>query len=190
MTERWKLLDSEFKGDFEVFEVRRKRARSPRTERAHHFHVIEAPDWINVIPLTPEGLIVGIRQYRHGTEEVTLEIPGGVIDPGDASPAVAARREMIEETGYDAEELVPLGHVAPNPALQDNRCYTFLARNARPVREQALDGAEEIEVVLIDPDEVPALITGGEITHALVVAAFYLFDQYRLKDRRPQTADR
>ncbi len=177
MTEKWDKLDSTPQADYRVFSVRQDRTRSPATGREHDFYVIEADDWVNVIPLTPEGQVVCIRQYRHGTEEVTLEVPGGIIDPGE-TPADAARREMQEETGYAAESLVPLGAIAPNPAVQDNRCHTFLATGARPNGPQQLDGAEEIDIELVDRDAIPARVLDGQISHALVVVAFYLLDQY------------
>jgi 8-oxo-dGTP pyrophosphatase MutT (NUDIX family) len=102
-----------------------------------------------------------------------------MVDAEDDDPMDAARRELHEETGYDSDDLVALGAVAPNPAIQDNQCHMYLARNARRNGVQALDGAEEIDVMLVDLDDIPGLITGGQITHALVVVAFYLFDQYR-----------
>lgn len=197
MIEPWETLGSTPQGEYAVFDVRADRARSPQTGREHTFYIIEAGDWVNIIPLTPSGEVVCVRQYRHGTGEVTLEVPGGMVDPGDASPAAAGRREMIEETGYDSGEIIPLGAVAPNPAVQTNRCHTFLALGARPKRTpdgaaagQALDGAEEIDVVHIDPADAPALIASGRITHALVVVAFYLFDQYAAAhpDALPDTA--
>lgn len=173
--EHWDKLDSTSQDDYRVFEVRRDRSRSPMTGQAHDFYIIDANDWVNVIPLTPEGQVVCVRQYRHGTEEITLEVPGGIVDAGE-DLADAARREMKEETGYDAEAIVPLGAVAPNPAIQTNRCHSFLARGAYRSGKQELDGAEEIEVTLVDLDDIPALVTGGRITHALVVVAFYLLD--------------
>lgn len=183
MVEEWEKLDSAPQGHYRVFDVRKDVTRSPASGKEYDFYVIEAADWVNVIPLTPDGQVVCIRQYRHGTEEVTLEVPGGIVDPGDADPAAAAWREMREETGYDAEAMVPLGAVAPNPALQNNRCHTYLARGAYPNGAQALDGAEEIDVVLVNLEDVPALIAEGHITHALVVVAFYLLDRYPLADR-------
>jgi 8-oxo-dGTP pyrophosphatase MutT (NUDIX family) len=132
-----------------------------------------------VIPVTPDGRIVCVRQFRHGIDAVTLEIPGGVMDPDDPSPMATARREMREETGHDAESFVELGSVTPNPALFNNRCWTYLALNAHPRGAQALDGTEDIEVVYIHPADVPGLVAAGEISHALVVAAFYLYEQYR-----------
>lgn len=179
MIKPWHKLDSTPREAYKVFQVREDRSRSPLTGRAHTFYVIESSAWVNIIPLTPEGQIVFVRQYRHGTEEITLEIPGGMVDDTDPSPGHAGRREMREETGYDSDQIIELGAVAPNPAIQNNRCYTYLALDARPNGRQQLDGAEEIDVTLVDPAEVPGLVTSGRITHALVVAAFYLFDQWR-----------
>jgi ADP-ribose pyrophosphatase len=183
MIEPWNKLDSTPQGDYYVFNVRQDRVRAPEGG-THDFYVIESNDWVNVIPLTADGQVVCIRQFRHGTEAVTLEIPGGMVDPGE-SPAAAAARELLEETGYEAEAIVPLGAVDPNPAIQNNRCHTYLAKGACRVAEQALDGTEDIDVDLVDLDAIPRLITSGRITHALVVVAFYLFDQHHHTEKRP-----
>lgn len=176
--EPWDRIDSLKRESYRVFEIREDRALSPVTGDEFSFYVIESNDWINVIPLTEEGQIVFVRQYRHGTRDITLEVPGGLVDDGEHA-LEAAVREMREETGYEAAEVVHIGTVAPNPAIQSNRCHTFVALNSRRVAEQRLDGAEEIEVVTVDPDDVPRLIVDGQITHSLVVAAFYFFDRYR-----------
>jgi 8-oxo-dGTP pyrophosphatase MutT (NUDIX family) len=115
-----------------------------------------------------------VRQYRHGVREVSLEIPGGVMENAD-SPEEAARRELYEETGYGASEVVPLGSVHPNPAIQNNRCYSFLATDVFPAGEQEQDAMEDIEVVLRPLSEIPRLIRDGQITHSLVLVAFYRF---------------
>ncbi|SHK87816.1 NUDIX hydrolase [Rhodothermus profundi] len=172
----WKRLHREVLADYKVFRIWREQVQLPRARRPYDFYLLEAVDWVNVIPITPEGQIVFVRQYRYGTEAVSLEIPGGAVDPEDASPLEAARRELREETGYAAERFVYLGAVAPNPAILTNRCHTFLAENARPVGPQQLDDAEEIDVVLLSPSEIPERIRRGEIDHALVVAAFYLYE--------------
>ncbi len=174
----WERIDSRPRENYRVFEVREDRCVSPATGTEYTFYVIESNDWINIIPLTEDGRIVFVRQYRHGTRDVTLEVPGGIVDAGEHA-LEAAVREMHEETGYEAEEVVHIGTVAPNPAIQTNRCHTYVARNCRMVAQQRLDGAEEIEVVTIAPEEVPQLIVDGRITHSLVVAAFYYFDRYR-----------
>ncbi|ACY46948.1 NUDIX hydrolase [Rhodothermus marinus] len=172
----WKCLHREVLADYKVFRIWREQVQPPRAPRPYDFYLLEAIDWVNVIPITPDGKVVFVRQYRYGTREVSLEIPGGAVDPDDPSPLEAARRELREETGYEAERLVYLGAVAPNPAILTNRCHTFLAENVRPVGPQQLDDAEEIEVVLLDPAEIPERIRRGEINHALVVAAFYLYE--------------
>jgi len=177
MVDRWDLIKSTIQGEYRVFRVREDRTRSPRTGDEHSFYVIESSDWINVIPVTPEGKIVFIRQYRHGTEQITLEVPGGMIDPGESGEE-AARRELREETGYDTDEILYLGNVAPNPAIHNNLCHSYLARNVHIFGSQRLEGTEDIDVLLVDPAEVPRLIVDGAINHALVVTAFYLHERF------------
>jgi 8-oxo-dGTP pyrophosphatase MutT (NUDIX family) len=144
----------------------------------HEFYILESEDWVNVIPITQQNDVVLIRQYRHGIREVTLEIPGGIVEP-DESPEEAASRELLEETGYQGSKMIPLGVVYPNPAFLNNRCYTYLASNVLLTREQEQDEKEDIEVLLRPLDEIPRLIREGEISHSLVLAAFYrLFMEY------------
>lgn len=174
--ERWEKVGSEYLGDFRIFRIRADSSRSPRTGSLHRFFVLESPDWVNVIPLTPEGNVVMIRQFRHGTEDVTLEVPGGMVDAEDDDPSVSAARELREETGYAAEEVIRLGSVAPNPAFLNNRCHSYLARNVRRVTEPQLDGAEDIAFEEIPLADIPALIRDGAITHSLTIAAFYYLE--------------
>jgi 8-oxo-dGTP pyrophosphatase MutT (NUDIX family) len=115
-----------------------------------------------------------VRQYRHGSREVTLEIPGGLVDPGD-TPEEAATRELLEETGYRAEEMIKIGVSNPNPAIFNNRCYTFLAQDITKVSDPKPDQTEDIEVVLIPLVDIPELIRKGEIDHAIVISAFYWY---------------
>jgi len=174
----WKILSSKRDRSYRVFNLRTDRAQSPRTGGDHNFFVLESPQWVNVIPLTPDNEVVMINQYRHGIRQVTLEIPGGLIEMGD-TPEGAARRELREETGYDCTDVVFLGSVHPNPAIQNNDCYTYLARNAFHAGSQEQDDKEDIEVVLYPLSEIPRLIHEGFITHSLVIAAFYrLFMEY------------
>lgn len=136
------------------------------------FTVFELGDWVNVIPLTDEGDVVTIRQYRHGVRRDTLEIPGGLIGADDSSPMEAAIREMTEETGYVSTDVVHLGTVEPNPALQTNRCYTYLALNCTKASGQSLDPTESIVIDLVQKDDIYRMIREQKITHGLVVAAF------------------
>ncbi len=169
----WRRVGSTRLQRCRVFDVDEVRFEPPDGGRAESFYCIDAPDWINVIPLTKDDEVVLVRQYRFGTTDFTLEIPGGMCDPGE-SPLEAARRELAEETGYGSDGWVELGWVHPNPALQGNRCHTFLARQARRVAEPRPDPHEAFELSKVPLGEIPALIGDGKITHSLVVAAFQL----------------
>lgn len=171
----WELIETEHLQDCRVFRVARSLARSPRTGQEHSFYRIDADDWVNIVPITAKSEIVMIRQYRHGSREVTLEIPGGIVDPGE-SPLGAALRELVEETGYAAETAEPTGVVNPNPALFGNRVYSFVARDVRRVGAIVNDSTEETAVELVPRSELPALLGDGRISHALVVAALFWFE--------------
>jgi len=172
---KWRRLRSDPLGDFKIFTIRRDRIVSPRTAEEHDFYVLDGSDWVNVIPVTPEGNLLLVRQYRHGTEEVTIEIPGGAVDLRDEGPLHAARRELLEETGHAADSWTELGFVHPNPAIQSNRCWTFLAEGCRRVAAPKFDPGEDIEVVLAPAASVDDLVRRGEIDHALVLAALQLW---------------
>ena len=173
--EAWRVVRSEEMADCRVFRVRRDWSLNPRGGgREHDFYVVEAPDWINVIPLTDAGEVVLIEQYRHGTGELTLEIPGGMVDAGE-TPRDAAARELLEETGYSSDDVCFLGSTRPNPAIQNNWLHSYVARGVRFMHEPAAEGTEQTAVRLVPLDSVPRLICEGRIDHALVVAAFYLW---------------
>ena len=179
----WELISSRKNDSLRIFDLRIDRARSPRTGESHDFYVLESMDWVNVIPLTPDERIVLIRQYRHGTREITLEIPGGIVEHGD-SPEEAARRELKEETGFEAAQMIRIGVVHPNPAFLNNRCHTFVAKGVTRTGSQSQDEKEDIEVLLKPLADVPGLIREGQITHALILAAFYRFYMEYLPGRK------
>ncbi len=177
--QKWTRLVSETVYTCRIFSLRKDRNRSPRDGRTHDFYVLESSDWVNIIPVTPDEQVVLIHQYRHGIDQITLEIPGGMVDPHDPSPLHAARREMQEETGFDSDDIVPLGVIHPYPAIQSNRCHTFLARDAVKRFNPHFDTTEEAEVTLVPLSNIPALIRQQAISHALVVVAFYWHDLSR-----------
>lgn len=175
----WRRTTSKQLADCRVFQVRQDLSVNPRDGREHSFYVIEAADWINVIPLTPDNEVVMIEQYRHGTEVVTLEIPGGMVD-ADETPRAAAARELFEETGYAASgDLIALGKTRPNPAIQNNWIHTFLAPGVEFKSAPVFDGTEHTVVRLVPLAEVPRLIADGTIDHALVVVGFHRLSLHR-----------
>jgi ADP-ribose pyrophosphatase len=173
MIKEWKLVDSEIDRDYTVFKIRAEQALSPRTNRTGRFYTIETRDWVNIIAITENQEVVMIKQYRHGSKEVTLEIPGGLVD--EDHPEKAALRELMEETGFAGEGIEYLGGVNPNPAIFNNLCHTYLVEKARKVSEKNLDPNEDIEVILVPVSEIPSLLEDGLINHALVVVAFYYY---------------
>ena len=178
MVKRWPFVSTELAERYRIFDVLRERYISPRTSAPFEAVVIESADWVNVIALTPADEVVMVRQFRFGTGDVTLEIPGGIVDPGE-SPIAAAARELREETDYAAERLTPLGSIAPNPAFQRNRLHSFLAEGCLEVGELQPDAGEDLEVVLQPRVQIPRLLASGAINHALVAIAFQKLDLHR-----------
>ena len=144
-------------------------------ERKKRIITLESPDWVNIIPITKNNQVVLVKQFRFGTKSETLEIPGGMIDNHE-TPSIAAGRELFEETGYSYENITKLGNISPNPALFNNRVFTFLANDAY-LSEENINNQDEInEVVLVDLSDIPKLLKTGAIEHALVIAAFHLMN--------------
>src|SRR5262245_60478391 len=129
MIKPWPKLHSQEVGDFRIFQIRTDRKQSPRTGESHDFYVIDSTNWRNVISLTRDNQVVMVEQYRHGSNTVELEIPGGMIDSTNESPIVAGLRELREETGYEGEAPVLIGEVFPNPAIMSNTCYTLFVKD-------------------------------------------------------------
>jgi 8-oxo-dGTP pyrophosphatase MutT (NUDIX family) len=176
MIKAWQKISSRQLGNFGVFSLRSDRCISPRTHREHDFFVIESVNWVNVIALTPDQQLVMVEQYRHGSNTVELEIPGGMMDAKDDSPEMTGRRELREETGYEGERTSVIGQVFPNPAIMSNTCFTVLIENCRCVHPVEFDRGEDLTTRLVPVSEFPRLVADGTIQHSLVVAAFYHFE--------------
>nr|HEX4314933.1 NUDIX hydrolase [Kofleriaceae bacterium] len=168
---RWRIGARIPGHDYKVFTTGFVDGVHPDNGDVHRFSVIDCVDWVNVIALTPDDRVVLVRQYRVGTDTVCLEIPGGMIDPGEDAET-AARRELAEETGYVAPRWRKLGATRPNPAIQTNTLHTYLALDAAPAMAQKLDDGEAVAVDTLPIAEVGRLIRAGSIDHALVVVAF------------------
>ncbi|HXT38385.1 MAG TPA: NUDIX hydrolase [Candidatus Angelobacter sp.] len=179
MIKPWEKTGSRPLGDFRIFSVRADRAVSPRTGQESEFFVIDCVDWVNVIAVTPDDHLVMVEQYRHGTNTVELEIPGGMIDGNDASPAVAGVRELREETGCSGENERIIGRIFPNPAIMSNSCYTVLVENCRLKHAVEFDHGEDLATRLVPVADIPRLIADGRIRHAIVVVALYHYELWR-----------
>ena len=173
----WTQVAVRSQRDYRIFKTRTLDVLDPRNGTAYVRTVIDAPDWVNVIPVTDQGEVVLVRQFRFGTWSNTLEIPGGMLDPGEDA-LTAATRELEEETGFKPARVSPIGISHPNPAILVNQLHSFLAEGCVKVHAGQQDGSEDIQVVLVPRADLPRLVREGAITHSLVLAAL-LYDAWR-----------
>jgi len=186
MIKPWAKIGSKPLGDFRVFKLRSDRKVSPRTGAEHDFYVIDSVNWVNVVAVTPEQQLVMIEQYRHGSNTVELEIPGGMMDAPDESPVATGIRELREETGYEGTDARVIGKVFPNPAIMSNTCFTVLVENCRCVHPVQFDHSEDLVTRLVPVADAPRLVAEGKIAHALVIVALYHFDLWRRGLKLPE----
>src|SRR5579884_4227798 len=170
----WRRLRREPVGAYRVFDVQRVELEDAGGGARGDAFTIGCRDWCNVVAVTPDDHVVFVWQYRFGTDALSLEIPVGVVDSGE-SPEDAVRRELREETGYEADALHPLLVVEPNPALQGNRCFTFVAHGVRLAGPTHFDAQEELETALVPRARIGDVLDGGQVTHALVQGALEAF---------------
>ena len=166
----WQLVKKEPGPDLTLFQARFDWLENPRNGHRIKATVIEAPDWVNVVALTPEHSLVLVKQYRFGIEGISLEIPAGVVDPGEQS-RITAERELLEETGYSSQDWEYLGWVSPNPAYLNNRCHHWLARDVTRTSSPVLDAGESVEVLVLSLDEIRDEIRSGLFRHSLSFSA-------------------
>ena len=183
---RWKKLDTRVLAHTPIFDLQSIRFQHPTRTAPRDFFVIAAPDWVNVVALTTDRQLVLVRQFRYGIDDFSLEIPGGLIDPGE-DPVVAGLRELKEETGFSGGSARLLGGVHPNPAMQNNRCHFVFVEGVERTALVNWDENEEMAVTTLPVDEVYALAYQGVISHAMVLDALFLFQPVwaEIKQRGP-----
>jgi ADP-ribose pyrophosphatase len=179
MIQPWKKIRSKPVGDFRIFKIRSDTCVNPRTGKEHDFFVLDSVNWVNVIAVTPDRRLVMVEQYRHGSNTVELEIPGGMMDAGETDPVATAVRELREETGYAGGNARLLGKIHSNPAILSNVTYTVLIENCRLQHGVEFDSGEDLLTRLVPVAEIPKLVADEKIGHSLVVVALYHFDLWQ-----------
>ena len=169
---RWKTLASKTLLERWWLTLREDRVRLPSGAEIDEFHVAEYPDWALAIAVTDDGQAVLVEQYRYAVDRVALEFAAGVIAPNEP-PLEAARRELLEETGYEADDWTALGKCAVEPARHTNYGHLFVAHGARRVAAPALDATEDLRVRLVPVTDLAELVERGEIVHGTHVAAVF-----------------
>lgn len=166
----WSVVRQDTEYQTPIFSLLKRKSRLPEENLEGDFYIIDAPDWTNIIAITEDQQVILVEQFRHGIQKATLEIPGGAID-GDEEPMNAAKRELLEETGYSSEDWIKLGEVSSNSAILSNYTHLYLARNCQLQQEQNLDEHELIELHTYPLDEFLNMVRKGVIHHSIVVAA-------------------
>src|SRR3954463_11249169 len=171
MIQPWKKIGSKLLGNFRIFTLRSDLKVSPRTGKEHDFFVLDSVHWVNVVAVTPDQQLVMVEQYRHGSNTVELEIPGGMMDPEETDPIATGVRELREETGYEGGNARLLGRIHSNPAILTNYTYTVLVENCVLKHPMEFDYAEDLATRLVPVAEIPKLVADEKIGHSLVVVA-------------------
>ena len=177
----WKEESREKVFDGPIFDLYRSERISPEGKRGS-FILLDSPDWVNVVPIVKDeegnDAFVMVRQYRQGAQMITVEFPGGVVDPGE-TPAEAALRELKEETGYSAGKLTLAGKISPNPAYQDNWSYTYIAEDLSEAGPQNLDEHELVEYETVPVKDVEREMGSGHHIHAIMMVAMAFYEKWK-----------
>lgn len=170
---KWKVLSSEQLFNDRWFKVRKEKCETPGGKIVDPYYVYDFPTWVGAVPVTEEGKIIMVRQYRHALGETCIEIPGGCVDDTDKNFEEAIARELLEETGYTFTSYDYLGKISPNPSTNTNLLHMYLARGGKKVAAQSLDENEEIEVVLLSMDELKQLVKENKILQSMHVSCIF-----------------
>lgn len=170
MPQKWKKIKSDIVFDHKWFRLRQDTVQLPNGHVIDDYIVSERPDVALVFPVTAEGLVVMVEQYKHAAREILLEFPGGFFDAASETPEDAAKRELCEETGYTSKNLIPLGLFYDNPTKDCNRTYLFIATGCTLNHAPQPDDTEDITVHLFPQDEVEGMILNNHIRATLSVA--------------------
>lgn len=175
MESRWKVLKSEEILKLGFFRLRVDQCQLPDGRVMPRYLVIEFSDWVHVLAVTKDGQAVMVRQYRHAADERFLEVPGGSTDPHkNETTEMAARRELLEETGYAPGKMIYLGYHHPNPALQTNKMHSYLALDCEWKQDLQLDPYEDLSVELVPLDQLYKMMFNGEMKHSLMISTLAL----------------
>ncbi len=170
----WDLLSTREDSQYHLFSVEINTCRSPRTGKPHEFQVLKSTDWVAVIALTEKREVVLVNQFRHGTRELSLELPGGLVKQGQ-SPAQSAAEELMEETGFTAPHFKLIGWNHPFPAILTNKFHVYLAENAVPTGKLNPDETEELETIMVPLDDLKDYVRKEKITCGIMIAAIGMF---------------
>jgi 8-oxo-dGTP pyrophosphatase MutT (NUDIX family) len=183
MIQPWQQLQSRILEEYRIFKVRADLKKSPRTGGEHEFYILDTQDWVNVVAVTQDRQMVFVEQYRHGVNEVELELPGGIMDPEDSNPEITGARELKEETGYTGGSPKLLSSAPANPALMNNRFHSVYVPDCVLTHPLELDHAEDIETCLVPVSELGSLIRSGKLRHPLMLTA--ILHYFRLSGEDP-----
>ena len=175
---KWKIQEKKLLKNLKIFDLFEYKLKSPYSNNEKdifNFYVLDSVDWINILPITKSGEVVFVEQYRAGTDSITLELPGGMANNNE-EPIDSAKRELLEETGYSNGRWKKLGFVNPNPAILNNKCYTFLALDVDEISTPQNSGSEYTQIKLVKLKDLDKMVIQGKITHSLVINAIYWYN--------------